>query len=104
MQTVAVVMQGGYAPVDPSVRLYPAGLETVKEDGSKKLAFKGVFEDLNLLARTGAMFSTDCGTWASFSGVTYGTQPLDQFIFEVNRDGRVVSLESPALRSVMRKR
>jgi hypothetical protein len=104
MKTIAVVMQGGYAPVSPSVRLYPAGLETVRADGSKRVAFKAVFEDLNLPTRTDSMFSTDCGTWVSFTGVVYGTQPLDQFIFEVDAEGEVVSIESLALRSVMKKR
>jgi hypothetical protein len=97
-------MQGGYAPVAPSIRLYPTGLETVRADGSRKVSFKAVFEDLNLPARTGAMFSTDCGTWVSFTGVTYGTLPLDQFVFEVDARGSVVSIESPALRSVMKRR
>jgi hypothetical protein len=104
MMTVAVVMQAGYAPVTPSVRLYPAGLETVRGDGSRKVAFKAVFEDLNLPAREGGMFSSDCGTWASFAGVTYGTQPLDQFVLEVDREGGVLSIESVALRSVMSRR
>lgn len=104
MMTVAVVMQGGYAPVEPSVRLYPTGLETVRGDGSRKVAFKGVFEDLNLPAREGTMFSTDCGTWVSFTGVTYGTQPLDQFVFDVDAEGEVLSIESLALRSVMKRR
>ncbi|KAK4234246.1 beta-lactamase/transpeptidase-like protein [Achaetomium macrosporum] len=106
MQTIAVVLQGGYAPVNPSIRLYPAGLETVRKDGSRKVAFKAVLEDLNLPARDPAqsMFSTDCGTWVSFTGVTYGTQPLDQFVFEVDARGAVVSIENLALRAVMKKR
>ncbi|KAK4152674.1 D-alanyl-D-alanine-carboxypeptidase/endopeptidase AmpH [Chaetomidium leptoderma] len=105
MQTVAVVMQGGYAPVAPSIRLYPAGLETVLPDGGgKRVSFKAVFEDLNLPAKTGTMFSTDCGTWVSFTGVTYGTSPLDQFVFEVDAEGAVRSIESPALRSVMERK
>ncbi len=104
MQTIAVVMQGGYSPVSPSIRLYPTGLETTRADGSRRVAFKAVFEDLNLPARTGAMFSTDCGTWVSFTGVTYGTQPLDQFVFEVDARGAVVSIESLGLRSVMKRR
>ncbi|KAK3309353.1 beta-lactamase/transpeptidase-like protein [Chaetomium strumarium] len=106
MQTVAVVLQGGYAPVNPSIRLYPTGLETVRSDGSRRVAFKAVFEDLNLPARdpAQAMFSTDCGTWVSFTGVTYGTQPLDQFVFEVDAKGQVVSIENLALRAVMKRR
>ncbi|KAL2195545.1 beta-lactamase/transpeptidase-like protein [Corynascus similis CBS 632.67] len=104
MGYIAVVLQGGYSPVNASVRLYPAGLETVREDGSKRVAFKAVFEDLNQPARPDSMFSTDCGTWVSFTGVVYGTQPLDQFIFEIDAEGKVVSIESLALRAVMKKR
>ncbi|AEO69810.1 uncharacterized protein THITE_2056623 [Thermothielavioides terrestris NRRL 8126] len=106
MQTIAVVLQGGYAPVNPSIRLYPTGLETARPDGSRRVAYKAVFEDLNLPARDPAtsMFSTDCGTWVSFTGVTYGTQPLDQFVFEIDETGAVVSIENLALRSVMKKR
>ncbi|KAL1837605.1 hypothetical protein VTJ49DRAFT_3623 [Mycothermus thermophilus] len=103
MRTMAVVLQSGYSPVDPSVRLYPAGLETVRADGSKRVAFKAVFEDLNLPARPESMFSTDCGTWVSFTGVTYGTQPLDQFAFELDPEGRVVSVQNLALRAVLKK-
>ncbi|AEO59507.1 hypothetical protein MYCTH_2307872 [Thermothelomyces thermophilus ATCC 42464] len=33
------------------------------------------------------MFSTDCGTWVSFTGVVYSTQPLDQFVLEVDAAG-----------------
>lgn len=104
MGNVAVVLQGGYGPVNASVRMYPAGLETVKPDGSRRVAYKAVFEDLNQAARTDTMFSTDCGTWVSFTGVVYATQPLDQFIFEIDPEGNVVSLESPALRAVMKKK
>jgi hypothetical protein len=50
------------------------------------------------------MFSTDCGTWVSFTGVTYGTLPLDQFVFEVDARGSVLSIESLGLRSVMKRR
>ncbi|KAK4248994.1 D-alanyl-D-alanine-carboxypeptidase/endopeptidase AmpH [Corynascus novoguineensis] len=104
MGYIAVVLQGGYSPVNASVRLYPAGLETVREDGSKRVAFKAVFEDLNQPARPDSMFSTDCGTWVAFTGVVYGTQPLDQFIFEIDAEGKVVSIENLALRAVMKKR
>ncbi|KAL2270730.1 hypothetical protein VTJ83DRAFT_101 [Remersonia thermophila] len=104
MRTVAVVLQSGYSPVDPSVRLYPAGLETVRPDGSRRVAFKAVFEDLNLPARPDSMFSTDCGTWVSFTAVTYGTRPLDQFVFELDPEGRVVSVENLALRAVLKKK
>jgi len=104
MQTAAVVLAAGYAPVSPTIRLYPTGLETSLENGGKKVAFKATFEDGNLPSRgSESMFSTDCGSWVTLTGVTYGSQPLDQFVFEVDKGGKVVSLESPALRVVMGK-
>jgi hypothetical protein len=103
MQTIAVVLAGGYTPVTPSIRLYPTGLETVRADGSRRVAFKALFEDVGLPNHEGAMFSTDCGSWVSLTGVTYGTQPLDQFVFEVDGRGAVVSLENLALRVVMKR-
>ncbi|KAK4223849.1 D-alanyl-D-alanine-carboxypeptidase/endopeptidase AmpH [Podospora fimiseda] len=107
MQAVSVALAAGYTPIQGSIRLYPTGLETVMKDGkSKKIAFKGVYEDIGLGARPyeDNMFSTDCGTWVSFTGVTYGTHALDQFVFEVDEEGRVKSLEILALRSVLKKR
>ena len=106
MQAVSVALAAGYTPVKGSIRLYPTGLETVREDGSRTVGFKAVYEDIGLPARPYGenMFSTDCGTWVSFTGVTYGTHALDQFVFEVSKDGRVKSLENLALRSVLLKR
>ncbi|KAL0474855.1 beta-lactamase/transpeptidase-like protein [Neurospora intermedia] len=115
MQYVATVLAAGYAPVNPSIRLYPTGLETVipgemdRKNGraatqGKRVAYKAVFEDLNVPSRTPpSMFSTDCGSWVSLTGVTYGSMPLDQFFFEVDGSGKVVSIENAALRMVMRK-
>ncbi|KAK3392691.1 beta-lactamase/transpeptidase-like protein [Podospora didyma] len=105
MKTVAVVLAAGYTGVAPSVRLYPTGLETLSPsgDGSKRVAFKAVFEDTNTPARPNSMFSTDCGTWVTLTSVSYGTQSLDQFVFVVDKGGKVVSIESPALRVVMKK-
>ncbi|KAK4187919.1 D-alanyl-D-alanine-carboxypeptidase/endopeptidase AmpH [Podospora australis] len=105
MQAISVALSVGYNPIQGSIRLYPTGLETVRQDGSKKVAFKAVYEDIGLPARPYEenMFSTDCGTWVSFTGVTYGTHALDQFVFELDKSGKVASLESLALRSVMRR-
>lgn len=103
MQTIAVVLAAGYSPVQPSIRLYPTGLETVREDGSRRVAFKAVFEDVSLPSRTDDMFSTDCGSWVSLTGVTYGTYALDQFVFEIGNGGEVLSIENLALRAVMER-
>lgn len=103
MQTTAVALAAGYAPVQGSIRLYPTGLETVRGDGSRRVAFKAVFEDVGLPSRPDSMFSTDCGSWVSLTGVTYGTHPLDQFVFEIGDRGQVLSIENMALRAVMEK-
>lgn len=111
MQYVSVVLQSGYQPVNPTIRLYPTGLETIltqEKNGrkGKRIGYKAVFEDAQLPARSpsdGSMFSTDCGTWVSFTGVSYGTYALDQFVFEVDESGNVRSLESLALRVTLKK-
>jgi hypothetical protein len=103
MAYVAVALQGQYTPVQPTIRLYPTGLETVAPDGSKRVAFKATYEDLQLPSRTDSMFSTDCGTWVSFTSVTYGSMPLDQFVFNLDAKGKVVSIEPIALRVKLQK-
>jgi len=103
MAYVAVALQGQYTPVQPTIRLYPTGLETTRPDGSKRVAFKATFEDLQAPARPNSMFSTDCGTWVGLTAVTYGSMPLDQFAFEMDANGKVVSIEPIALRANLRK-
>ncbi|OCL14694.1 beta-lactamase/transpeptidase-like protein [Glonium stellatum] len=84
--------------ITPQARLYYTGLETVAADGSKKQAFKAVFEDVGYPSLEGRLFSTDCGSWVDVTGVTYGSLPLDQFIFHFNSKGNVVSVENVGLR------
>jgi hypothetical protein len=103
MAYVAVALQGQYTPVQPTIRLYPTGLETRRSDGSRTVAFKATFEDLQAPARPNSMFSTDCGTWVGLTAVTYGSMPLDQFIFEMDPQGKVVSIEPVALRVKLQK-
>lgn len=87
----------------PSVRLYPTGLEEALPDGKgKKVAFKAVFEDLNLPAKTGS-FSSDCATWVGVTGVVYGSRPLDLFIFEMDAQGKVRAVENAGLRVRLEK-
>lgn len=106
MMNVVLQLQSGnpYAAVAPAARLYWTGLETVADDGSRRQSFKAVFEDegLPFPNKTG-MFSTTCAAWLSQSGVTYGSLPLDEFVFEVNPEGKVVSVENLALRAKLYK-
>jgi len=101
MKLISVVLSAGYEGVQPSVRLYPTGLETIK-GGRRRVGYKAVMEDLNIPARVGSMFSTDCGTWVSFTSVTYGTHALDQWVFELEGD-EVVGVQIVALRVFLKK-
>ncbi|KAH8897987.1 beta-lactamase/transpeptidase-like protein [Thozetella sp. PMI_491] len=103
MEYISMALQGGYQPANSTVRLYPTGLESTKDDGSKRISFKATFEDPSAPSRPNDMFSTDCGTWVAFTGVTYGSQPLDEFIFNIDKDGKVLGVESPALRVTLKK-
>jgi hypothetical protein len=104
MKTTATVLSVGYAPVpNPSIRLYPAGLEVKDADGTTRVAFKAVYEDLDAPSRADSMFSTDCGTWVSQTAAVYANMPLDQFVFTLDTNGDVVSLEPLASRTLLKK-
>ena len=107
MMRVAVGIQGNYSSDDwkklqPSVRLYPTGLEHVNTDGSKQLAFKAIFENANA-PNVSTAFSSDCSTWVGITAVVYGTKPLDQFVFNFDTAGNVTSVEPLALRVKLKK-
>jgi len=102
MKTVTVSMSSGYEVKRPSIRLYPTLLETVNADGSRRVAFKAVFEDLDLPA-VNKMLMTDCGSWVTQTAVTYGELPLDNFVFNIDKDGRTTSIEPLALRVSLTK-
>jgi hypothetical protein len=84
--------------IQPSIRLYPTGLWDPTPDGGRRVGFKATFEDLSLPA-VSEPFTTDCSTWVSLSGVVYGSQPLDEFIFEFAANGTVMAVENSALRN-----
>ncbi|KAJ9144081.1 Beta-lactamase-like protein 2 [Pleurostoma richardsiae] len=95
--------QADWDKLSASVRLYPTGLEDTKTDGSKYQAFKAVFENLAAPNVTGNPFTTDCSTWVGITSVVYGSMPLDQFVFNLDQSGRVVSVEALALRNTLSK-
>ncbi|KAI8626024.1 beta-lactamase/transpeptidase-like protein [Xylariaceae sp. FL1651] len=92
------VTQSYWDKIQPSVRLYPSGLWEATSDGGRRVGFKAVFEDLSL-PNVSQPFTTDCSTWVSVSGVVYGSQPLDTFIFDFDASGKVVAVENAALRN-----
>ena len=102
MIVMAGIAQEYWQKLQPSVRLYPTGLDEVTPDGGKRVAFKAVFEDLSGPNVTNA-FSTDCASWVSVTGVVYGSQPLDLFVFNLDAAGRVKSVDNAALRVTLDK-
>ncbi|KAI8631913.1 beta-lactamase/transpeptidase-like protein [Xylariaceae sp. FL1651] len=99
----STVLQNEYYPLTPRIRLYPAGLEEVSADGSKKVVFKAVFEDADAPSKATAMFSTDCATWINIESVIYGSAAMDELIFNVDPNGKVISITSPSLRITLNK-
>ncbi|KAI0132808.1 beta-lactamase/transpeptidase-like protein [Xylariales sp. AK1849] len=87
----------------PSVRLYYTGLDSTGSDGTTLKSFKAVFEDLGSPTDAGNGFSTDCGSWIDYTGVTYAGLPLDEFIFELDENGDVFSVKNLALNVTLRK-
>lgn len=86
------------------VRLYYTQLETKAKNGQRRQSWKAVFEDTGLPSAPGPiLFSTGCGAWVGLTGVTYGSLPLDEFVFDFNSDGKVVSVTNLALRSTLYK-
>ena len=68
------------------------------------MVFKAVFEDAAAPSQATAMFSTDCATWINVASVIYGSEAMDELIFEVNSQGKAISITSPSLRVTLDKK
>ena len=66
------------------------------------MSFIAIFEDL-LYQVPDTMFCSACGTWIGPTGVIYGSQALDEFIFTINPSGQIVSVLNSALRVTLNK-
>jgi hypothetical protein len=84
----------GAKPADLSIRLYPSQLVEGVESGSR-MAFRAVFQDMAELADNG---TSTCVSWLDVDRFQYGGRGLDEFIFDLDRSGRAVGVEIPALR------
>ncbi|KAK6833475.1 beta-lactamase-like 1 [Apiospora arundinis] len=103
MVPVAIRYTLNYNVTGPALRLYPTGLEKRNEDGSRKVAFKAMIQDRGATDHVSDMFSTNCGTWVGQTTAVYASMPLDQFVFHLDADGGVKSIEPLALRAVLEK-
>ncbi|EFR00001.1 hypothetical protein MGYG_03008 [Nannizzia gypsea CBS 118893] len=82
-----------------SIRLYPTHLIS-KQASISRQAFRAVFQDKNEFADYG---TATCVSWLSVDSLKYGEASLDQFIFEVDTDGKALVIEIPALRIKLEK-
>lgn len=83
--------------LQPSVRLYPTGLQEALPDGGRRVSFRGVFEDLSDDPVLNS-FVQPCDTWVRTLAI-YGSKPIDLFVFTLDKSGRAVSVENLALRA-----
>lgn len=99
MVQLALQLQAGTdsAPKRAEARMYYTQLDTKTNNGTRQ-AWKAIFEDTGGAAAGQQLWSTDCGAWVGVTGVTYGSLPLDEFIFNIDTAGRVMSVENLALR------
>ncbi|KAI0910865.1 beta-lactamase/transpeptidase-like protein [Ustulina deusta] len=100
----STVLQNGYFPLTPRIRLYPTGLEGQSPNGRKRVVFKAVFEDADAPSKATAMFSTDCATWINVASVIYGSAAMDELIFDMDSKSKVTSITSPSLRVTLNKK
>jgi hypothetical protein len=73
-------------------------LDAKTSNGGMRQSWKAIFEITSGAAAGQQLWSTDCGAWVGVTGVTYGSLPLDEFIFNIDSTGKVVSVDNLALR------
>jgi hypothetical protein len=100
MVDMAIKLQSGSdaTPKRAEARLYYTQLDTKTSNGGMRQSWKAIFEDTSGPAAGQQLWSTDCGAWVGVTGVTYGSLPLDEFIFNMDSAGKVVSVDNLALR------
>lgn len=105
LQTV-MALYNAPTPADVSVRLYYSDLEYPTKSGSTFVGFRAVMQNLaanNATAPFDGPFTRACDSWQLIDAIPYGNVGLDEFLFEVNRHGDVVSIQPRALRVTLTK-
>ncbi|KKK21307.1 hypothetical protein P175DRAFT_0478861 [Aspergillus ochraceoroseus IBT 24754] len=90
---------------DVSVRLYYSGLQYRTPCGSTFVGFRAIMQS-TAAASTPAFdgpFTQSCISWQLINVMPYGNVGLDEFLFELNADGDVVSVQPRALRITLAK-
>lgn len=85
---------------DLSIRLYPTQL--IQQNGSEsKQAFRAVFQDKTELEDAG---TATCVSWMNLDRLQYAGHGLDEFVFTLNSEGKVLSVEIPALDVILERK
>jgi hypothetical protein len=100
MVDMAIKLQSGsdQTPRRAEARLYYTQLDSKTSNGGMRQSWKAIFEDTGGAAAGQQLWSTDCGAWVGVTGVTYGSLPLDEFVFNMDTTGKVVSVDNLGLR------
>ena len=85
-----------------SSRVYPTNLHSKAADGSSRFAFQILWLPSAPSTMHG-WFNIDCTTWFGVDTEDYGEWPLQELVFDLDCEGKVVAAENPALRVRMEK-
>ncbi|KAH8646036.1 beta-lactamase/transpeptidase-like protein [Tricladium varicosporioides] len=89
-------------PKDVTVRLYPSGLRSSTVKGQQIVSFRAVFGIATPIVDTSPFADTRAG-WEIADVIVYGNSGLDEFIFTIDANGKVLSAENTFLRQVLQK-
>lgn len=83
-------------PSQFSIRLYPTGLQN-----QGQASFRAVIPPP--LPTGIGPFTSSCITWVTVDGQVYGNVGIDEFLFNMDRNGNAVSVSPRALRTVLQR-
>jgi hypothetical protein len=90
----ALTLPAHGAGVEIVARLYPTGLQTVKDGQVTRTAFRA---SLDIPGPSGTGFSSTCLSWFIVDSFNYGGIGWDEFVFNVDSDGKAASVEPRVL-------
>lgn len=96
MFTSYMALGGITDPSQLSIRLYPTSLESPGQ-----LSFRAVIPPQ--LGTGIGPFTSSCITWVTVDGSVYGNVGIDEFLFEVDKNGNVVRISPRVLRTAYPK-
>ncbi|KAH7348865.1 beta-lactamase/transpeptidase-like protein [Rhexocercosporidium sp. MPI-PUGE-AT-0058] len=108
IETASATLQrykDGFPLIDPesiTINLYPTGLRTPSADGGEIVAFRAGFDIISEVEDT-SPFADGLSPWSIADVFIYGNKGLDEFLFKMDGEGRVVGVENPFLRLVFGK-